>query len=249
MWLGWVGANAAGIVVALINAGLALLFVSMLAGFALVATGGRPGQSPSLGPSLVHTAIAVGVVYAIIGAAAAGLSIGGLQSLVLSRRGVATTSWMLWTAVGFVLGAALTVGAGWLMLSAAPVVESVPRLGRFYPYLTGAALGAVIGGAQWLRLRTHVDRAWRWVAAHAVALAAIQGLSVALLPDVSNLGRGLPGAAPADPSQILAAFSMLGYLLLVIVLGWVVLAAVTGIVLTRLQWHLPSAAQPRPEAL
>ena len=92
--------------------------------------------------------------------------------------------------------------------------------------LLGCGLLASIGTAQWLILRRHVDRAWRWIAA--TAAAWIMGLGV-------FLGFAMPLWRPGQPLALIVAIGVVGGLLMA-----ATTSAITGFTLRRI---LPEEAE------
>lgn len=86
--------------------------------------------------------------------------------------------------------------------------------------LLGCCLLASIGTAQWLILRRHVDRAWRWIAATAAAWAV--GLGV-------FLGFAMPLWRPGQPLALIVAIGVVGGLLMA-----ATTSAITGFTLRRI---------------
>jgi NAD(P)-dependent dehydrogenase (short-subunit alcohol dehydrogenase family) len=168
------------------------------------------------------------VLLAGFGAAGAieGLALGLLQWRVLRgilprlRRG----EW-----VGITVAVAVI---GWLAGMAGPVLSPPAAGAAAEPALLtillmaaalGAGAGAVFGAAQWLVLRRHAPRAWRWIAIHvpgwALAMAAI------------FLGTSVP--TPSWPAWAIAIAGAAGG-----ALGGALLGAVTGLVVRRLDPHV-----------
>jgi hypothetical protein len=153
-----------------------------------------------------------------------GLALGALQWSVLRERlpGIRFRAWV---------GATVAVAAlGWLIGMAGPTFaaddagatadEPTAFVVIVVAALIGAAAGAVFGGAQWLVLRRHAPRAWRWVAinvpAWAVAMAAIFA--------------GATAPAPGWPAWAIAGSAVAGGLG-----GGAALGAITGVVARTLR--------------
>jgi hypothetical protein len=100
-----------------------------------------------------------------------GTAVGLGQWLALRRSLPGSAWWIVATLIGF--------GVGKLLGDA--IAEQIS--GTLGYVLSGAAIGAVLGVAQWVVLRRHVGEAWWWVVASAVAWAVGWGL-------ISAVGEG-----------------------------------------------------------
>lgn len=159
---------------------------------------------------------------------AEGAVLGWFQVRLLRARlpAVATGRWVLLTAVA--AGFAWFVG---LLPSAFPAWQQWPA-----PAVTAAgALGAVlllgsIGSGQWIELRHHVPRAWRWIAGNAAAWAAGLAVFMAVATPLWEPGQAawLTALIGAGAAVLMAA----------------AMATVSGLVLVRLLRELP----PEPRA-
>lgn len=133
----------------------------------------------SIGDSLEA---AVGqVMAAVVAGLGGGLIIGaglGLPALVFGGRVRQPARWALMSAVGGALAMAVLLP---LVVTQEPADELGVLLGA------GAFLGLVIGGGQWLSLRSQVKGLGWWVAISAVAL----GLAMAISFGLGGEGREL----------------------------------------------------------
>ncbi|MHC6592547.1 hypothetical protein [Arthrobacter sp. C152] len=159
---------------------------------------------------------------------AEGAVLGWFQVRLLQTRlpAVAPGRWVLLTAVA--AGFAWSVG---LLPSAFPAWQEWPA-----PAVGAAgSVGAVlllgsIGSGQWIELRHHVPRAWRWIAGTAAAWAA-------------GLAAFMAVATPLwEPGQAAWLTAIIG--VGAAVLMAVAMATVSGLVLVRLLRELP----PEPRA-
>jgi len=170
----WIAANAIGEVLGL---GLA----------ALIAIGVAQSQAlPPAAEILVVTA-----AFLAIGAYE-GAIVGVAQWLVLRRRlpSLRAKSWIAATVMGAVvawmLGRIPSALADWESVSGG-VGQPAPSLLMIVGLsaAAGAALGVILGAAQWFVLREHVRRARMWIAANALAWAAAMPLIF--------IAAGIPG--------------------------------------------------------
>ena len=149
---------------------------------------------------------------------AEGAVLGWFQVRLLRTRlpALASRRWVLLTSV-----AAAVAWAVGLLPSAWPAWQDWPVPAR----IAAGALAAVvllgsIGSAQWIELRHHVPRAWRWIAGSAAAWAA--GLAVFMA-----------GATPLwEPGQAAWLTAVIGAGAAVLMA--VAMALVSGLVLVRL---------------
>ncbi|MBM2616382.1 hypothetical protein JIG36_12520 [Actinoplanes sp. LDG1-06] len=152
---------------------------------------------------------------AILAAGAVEGSLLGLAQGVVLRRVLAhfpVRRWALATAsaamAAYAIGmlpSTVTAAPPWLLIVAAPVL--------------GAALLASIGTAQWLILRTIMDRSASWIVT--TALAWLAGLAV-------FLGFATPLWHPGQPLALTVAIGVTGGLLMA-----AVTSAVTGVAIRR----------------
>jgi len=211
-WARWVLANSAAETVGLGGA--------FLAGYAIVSlVGAREGSVSAL--LLGGLAIALGMLEgAIVGAA---------QGLVLRRRlpGLSVRKWVLGTAAGALVAWTLGMLPSTIMSfgpqQAGPAAADIPDL---FVYAAAAGLGAVAGtilaSAQWLVLRRHVSKAWRWLPANAAAWMV--GMPMTFIAADRIQPQTLP---------VVIGFSIL----VAVALAGAVVGAIHGFILTR--WLLP----------
>lgn len=132
-----------------------------------------------------------------------GAAMGAAQSVLLRRRtGIDRRNWILVTAAGAAI--AWMIGGTINFIDAGPW-DAAERMRAIL--LGGLALGALLGTAQWLLLRRHVEDSLAWVPANALAWVVGTGLGVIALdsfpPDPAPLqlvvsaalATLLPGAA------------------------------------------------------
>ena len=131
--------------------------------------------------------------------------------------------WTTLTALGLVCG----IGAG---LALGGPIQFVVGMMLVAPIVTGI-VGAVLGGAQWLHLRTVMVRASWWIAATVIGMAL--GLSGGVVV-VEQVGRLLLGHRPdvihLTVLQRAASFAVLG--------------AITGAIVSGFQWLVLRAQLP-----
>lgn len=121
------------------------------------------------------------VMAAVVAGLGGGLIIGaglGLPAVVFGGRVRQPARWALMSAVGGALAMAVLLP---LVVTQEPADELGVLLGA------GAFIGLVIGGAQWLSLRSQAKGAGWWVAISAVAL----GLAMAIAFGLGGEGREL----------------------------------------------------------
>jgi hypothetical protein len=170
--------------------------------------------------ALTADAGAVVVVLSLLAAGAVeGAALGWGQATVLRHAlpGLSRRRWVAATA-----GAAASAYLIGLVPStfAASMAAWPPVLFGGVVLLLGCGLLASIGAAQWLILRRHVDRAWRWIGA--TAAAWIVGLGV-------FLGFAMPLWRPGQPFALIVAIGVAGGLLMA-----ATTSAITGCALRRL---------------
>ncbi|NJO40571.1 MAG: protein kinase [Cyanobacteria bacterium CRU_2_1] len=114
------------------------------------------GMTSSLSfDSIPPTVVAGGLIGAAIGAA---------QWFVLQQRLVRTSWWIVATAIGYALGFLLTV--------------SLINSPSWWGYIVqGVVIGALAGGAQWLILQRHVDKAIWWIVATTLGQAVGEAIA------------------------------------------------------------------------
>jgi hypothetical protein len=147
-----------------------------------------------------------------------GAVLGWFEVHVLRSRlpGVSIRRWVLFT--GAAAAGAWTLG---LLPSAGSAWQEWPAAAQIAAGITvGLVLLASIGFAQWIELRHHIPRAWRWIAGSAAAWAAALGVFMAV-------------ATPLwQPGQDLWLSALIG--IWAAVLMAVTMAVVTGLVMVRL---------------
>lgn len=204
----WIAANALGEVLGL---GVAALIAIAVA------------QAHTLPPA--EEILLVTAAFLAIGAYE-GAIVGAAQWLVLRRRlpSVGAKRWIGATMAGAVLAWMLaripTALADWQSVSGS-VAESEPSLWMIVllSAAAGAALGLILGAAQWIVLRGHVHHASRWIGANMLAWAA--GMPLIFI------AAGLPG--PHTPMLAIAAL-----LLVTVAAAGAVVGAIEGAFLRRL---------------
>ncbi|WP_236557645.1 hypothetical protein [Arthrobacter sp. 9AX] len=147
-----------------------------------------------------------------------GAVLGWFQGCVLHHRlpAVSTPRWILLT--GGAAAAAWTLG---LLPSANNSWRDWPVAAQIVVgTLGGAGLLGSIGFAQWMELRAHVPRAWRWIAGSAAAWAAGLGVFMAVATPLWQPGQAV----------LLSAVIGIG----AAVLMAVTMAVITGLVMVRL---------------
>lgn len=176
----------------------------------------------------------------LLGIAAGGILIGGAQAWVLVHVGTATgwtrhvgRQWTAATACGWIIGLA----GGYAALSligrlATEEWDSAPAT-LAATLIALAIMGALLGLAQWLVLRTYVEHAGAWVAACAAGTAGGGILLSATLQLVTGYVTPLVGT---DVRAFILAAGV----------GGAALGVVTGLALTTLL-GVP-ALRPRPSA-
>jgi hypothetical protein len=128
-------------------------------------------------------------VFGVVLGAIFGSSFGIAQWRVLRRRLRPVAAWIGATVVGIVVGGAIIFG---LMNGSDPDTSLLTKLGH------GLVLGASLGIAQWLVLRTKLDDALLWVGISVVGWVAAELVGVALSalvgPPFNLLGLFLVGS-------------------------------------------------------
>jgi hypothetical protein len=128
-----------------------------------------------------------------------GISVGTMQWLVLRRRIDGAGWWVLASIVGFAAG----------KLVGDAIAQAVSGAVGFI--LSGAAIGTLLGIAQWLVLRRHVAQAGRWVLASALAWAV--GWAIINLIDEAASGPTgtayLIGATGAAVAGVITGVSLI----------------------------------------
>ena len=152
-----------------------------VAGFALPATVGplTSAQPPSVSyPALVAAGFVEGAV------------LGWAQWTVARRRlpGLSRRRWVALTSVGAAAAYAIALlgPTFWDALSAWPIGAQIAVFA-----LGGTLLLLSIGTAQWLELRRHVPRSWRWIAVTALAWCLALGVFFAIAPPLWHEGQAL----------------------------------------------------------
>lgn len=154
----------------------------------------------------------------IVGGMGEGAVLGLAQWLVLRRflPGIKRAHWVGATAIGALI--AWVIGMGMANLGPA-LFDANLALFVLLAITCGIVFLLTMGGAQWLVLRRHVSKAWRWIVANAVAWplgVAVPVVGMALVPD----------GATAAVMLVVGIASGIG-------MGLVV-GAVTGVALVRL---------------
>ena len=138
--------------------------------------------APALVGALLGAEEAVILVPALLAAGAVeGALLGAAQWLALRTElpGLPVRRWVGFTVLGAVVAYLLGLlpSTLWDPLSQWPVGAQVVFL-----VVVGSALLATIGTAQWVELRRHVPRAWRWIA----GTAAAWGVALAVFAVIST---------------------------------------------------------------
>lgn len=162
LWSKWILANSVG---ELLGLGATFLIgAGLFAGLS---------EAPGIGPALLTAALmtATGALEGVI--------VGLAQWTVLSRAiaCISRRSWVVATIVGGVAAwffgsivmtlASLSADAG-----ASAAQEPPQALVLMMASAMGVVAGVVLSSAQWIVIRRHVQRAWRWLPANAIAWAA-----------------------------------------------------------------------------
>lgn len=151
-WVRWSLATVIGEVVGLGGAGI-------LAALSMFLTPEAPGR-----PLLMLL-----TVLMLITGAGEGAIVGFAQSRVLRRvlPSLPAQRWVAATAAGAFLAWALGAGVFMAVLSDDAAFEDhLPLL-----FALGVACGTLLGAAQWVALRGHVERSWLWVPGNSVGWA------------------------------------------------------------------------------
>jgi uncharacterized integral membrane protein len=184
----------------------------------------------SLGESLGFLAPALAQIFAaalwpagtlpllVLAGFVEGAVLGWFEVRVLCYRlpGVSSRRWVLFTgaaaAVAWTLGLLPSAGGAW---------QDWPAPAQIVVGTTaGVVLLVSIGFAQWIELRRHLPRAWRWIAGSAAAWAAGLGVFMAVATPLWQPGQ--------DP-WLSAVIGILAAVLMA-----VTMAVVTGLVMVRL---------------
>lgn len=157
-----------------------------------------------------------------------GAVLGWSQAHVLKRR-LPALSVGRWTAL-----ASFAAAVAWLLGLAPSEFSQVwmvwpPALQLTVGFLAGAALLASIGSAQWLELRRHVPRSWRWITGTSVAWTV--GLLI-------FLGISTPLWQPGQQPVVIALIGALAGIAMA-----VGMALITGLVIVRILDPAPSGAR------
>jgi hypothetical protein len=205
LWTSWIAANALG---ELFGLGVAVVVAVAVA------------QSHAFAPA--EGILIVTAAFLVIGAYE-GAIVGAAQWLVLRRvlPDLRARSWVGATLVGAViawmLGRVPSALADWNGASA----QAQPSLAIILLLSTaaGAALGLILGTAQWFVLRNHVARAGVWIGANALAWAV--GMPLIFL------AAGIPG--PHTSALAIAALALIA-----VGIAGAVVGAVEGAFLVRI---------------
>ena len=150
LWFRWVLATVAGFTLAWpLSRTVGLIAGSIIAAWAV---GGVPEDRMEI---VVSWAVLVAVAFGLAGAAT-----GMMQWLILRRHLKRASWWVLSSALGFAMGAALDV------LASPPLDVLGTPSGAPVFFLTA---GPVVGTAQWVLLRRQVYRAGWWILASSLA--------------------------------------------------------------------------------
>lgn len=226
LWWCWVGASAAGELVAL---PLAALLVSTAIGHA------------SNGGSLLP--LAAGALAGMVN----GAMVGGLQWLAL-RRTVQQFSGWRWT-LATALGTALPWALGMSMRSSLSLSQGNDEAVLGAMLLLGVLTGVALGGAQWLVLRRILRQAGWWIPAS--ILAWLQGL-VVLMSGASLIQTQTPLWSLLLISGVtgLVIGSLVGIITGIALVGLTSVHVVRSYILSREpQPHARITAPSRPVAL
>lgn len=132
----------------------------------------------------------IGVILTLFFAALGGIGEGSIlaawQSAVLKKRLPGLNR------LRFVVYTALAAAAAWILGMLPSTLSNVVNIPTWFWIVFGLIGVPVfllsIGGAQWLELRKHVDRAWIWIIANAIAWplgVMIPVFGIQLVPDSS----------------------------------------------------------------
>lgn len=159
LWLRWVLANAAGEAVG--------LSAVLLVGFGVL--GPRLGELAGVWPAVVG--LVAGVLLGIF----EGVVVGAAQGAVLRLRlpNVSLRTWVLATVIGAMVAWGLGMLPSTLMSADASGGQAAAEMPEWLTYVMAAGMGAVAGVilalAQWVALRSQVQRAGLWLPANALA--------------------------------------------------------------------------------
>jgi hypothetical protein len=159
------------------------------------------------------------VLVLVAAGAVEGALLGTAQALVLRRvlPALSVRAWIAATAAAAALAWSVGLVPGLLGERLAALSVGLLVVGAT---IGGLVLVASIGTAQWLVLRRHVPRAWRWIPATAAAWLAGLGVFVAV---------ATPLWQPGQPSWLIALIGAAGGLAMA-----ATVAAVTGLAVVRL---------------
>ncbi|MEQ6902936.1 hypothetical protein [Nocardioides sp. YIM 152588] len=163
---------------------IALVTLTEALGFAVPAV---------VGAALADAAWPVVLAALLAAGAVEGTLLGAGQATVLRRLlpGLDPGRWTRLTALAAVVAYALGMAPStW----ASPLFEEPSGAAWAAAGIGGVLLLASIGGAQWLELRLHLRRAWRWVVATAVAWLVALGAFLLIATPLWRPGQSLPVA-------------------------------------------------------
>ncbi len=158
-----------------------------------------------------------------------GASVGWFQWRVLRRAlpGISLRAWWLGTAAGALAAWTLGMLPSTLMNmaeagGAAPAAGPSQAQTLLLAALLGAVAGPILGVGQWWVLRRHVERAWRWIPAQALAWAAGMPIIFQMMEWIA------PGAFTAWDALIAVAMLLLTGAVVGALHGWVLVRMVEG---------------------
>jgi hypothetical protein len=144
----------------------------------------------AVGYLIVREGTVVGTILILLLAAIGGLgegaALGFAQSVVLRPRisSLSRRNWVLYTAMAAAI--AWILGMGLSVLGDPSRLHPLVVVGYFL--IAGPVFLLSIGFAQWLELKKHVVKAWKWIIANAIAWpigVMIPVITIGLVPDKS----------------------------------------------------------------
>ncbi|AFY29468.1 hypothetical protein [Cyanobium gracile] len=177
LWKRWTGRW----IIACVVTQLFELWGDGLAGWIFSAMGVSPG------PGALLPLVVMAVIRLFSGA------LGGLaQGRVLKSRFPFTISWVVATSLGSAIALVLVFGwhAAAVLPSVGPMILDAlqPPRSVLPPFIFASLTGLVLGVAQWLALRGHVEQAGRWVLFSVLGLTAADLLTGVLQRSLGAVG-------------------------------------------------------------